>query len=170
MSNAFAIHCCKRSPRRTIPESLNIKPYLPAEYRTVIISRFLRITKERNGMSTQRPKKRRKMNHQLLVRSSSHLSFNLTVVSEAESRRKTYSHNKVRTSLQDRTLDSMFPIVNPSQIEGSSSRTAASVLSTGMTKAREIKESECILTSVQNLRHSVVKGKHRRSCLLVFGL
>ncbi|PBK94630.1 DNA binding protein [Armillaria gallica] len=80
---------------------------------------------------------------------------------EAESRRKTYSHNKVRTSLQDRTLDSMFPIVNPSQIEGSSSRTAASVLSPGMTKAREIKESECILTSVQNLRHSVVKGKHR---------
>ncbi|KAK0204070.1 histidine kinase-like ATPase [Desarmillaria ectypa] len=84
-----------------------------------------------------------------------------TLVSEVESRRKTYSHNKVRASLQDRTLDSMFPIVNPSQIEGSSSRTAASVLSPGMTKAREIKESECILTSVQNLRHSVVKGKHR---------
>ncbi|KAK0446015.1 histidine kinase-like ATPase [Desarmillaria tabescens] len=81
--------------------------------------------------------------------------------SQAESRRKTYSHNKVRTSLQDRTLDSMFPIINPSQIDGSSSRTATSVLSPGMTKAREIKESECILTSVQNLRHSVVKGKHR---------
>ncbi|KAK0496296.1 histidine kinase-like ATPase [Armillaria luteobubalina] len=79
---------------------------------------------------------------------------------EPESRRKTYSHNKVRTSLQDRTLDSMFPIANPSQIDGSS-RTAASVLSPGITKAREIKESECILTSVQNLRHSVVKGKHR---------
>ncbi|KAG7446826.1 DNA mismatch repair protein MutL [Guyanagaster necrorhizus] len=79
---------------------------------------------------------------------------------QAESRKKTYSHSKVRTSLQDRTLDSMFPIINPGQIEGPSG-TAENVLSPGMTKTRGIKESECILTSVQNLRHSVGKGKHR---------
>ncbi|CDO70633.1 hypothetical protein BN946_scf184748.g31 [Trametes cinnabarina] len=36
--------------------------------------------------------------------------------------RKVYSHHKVRTSMKDRTLDSMFPVIHPSQRTGSGDR------------------------------------------------
>ncbi|KAE9385345.1 hypothetical protein BT96DRAFT_960757 [Gymnopus androsaceus JB14] len=71
---------------------------------------------------------------------------------------KVYSHNKVRTSLQDRTLDSMFPVVNPSQIGDSS---ADPNLSQSFSRYREVKESECFLTSVIGLRKRLEKGKHK---------
>ncbi|KAJ7889722.1 histidine kinase-like ATPase [Mycena leptocephala] len=73
--------------------------------------------------------------------------------------KKTLSQYKVRTSLQDRTLESMFPVVNPTRIEGVSS---AKGKSADTSKSREIKESECILTSVKRLRQNAIKGKHKQ--------
>ncbi|KAI0938628.1 hypothetical protein AcW1_001690 [Taiwanofungus camphoratus] len=79
-------------------------------------------------------------------------------------KRKTLSQHKVRTSLQDRTLDSMFPVVNPSQqltnnvVLGDSSADSAAHITP---KTREIKESECYLTSVCNLRQAINREKHR---------
>ncbi|KAF9018152.1 hypothetical protein BDZ89DRAFT_1074184 [Hymenopellis radicata] len=78
---------------------------------------------------------------------------------QAESRKKVSSHLKVRTSLKDRTLDSMFPIMNSSQIGGSSRDRETEKAETS--QSRDIKESECILTSVQTLRKNAIKGKHR---------
>lgn len=96
------------------------------------------------------------------------------------SKPKVYAHYKVRTSLNDRTLDSMFPIANPStQLDAPSqapskyrsqpSRTQAptptqSAVASDTTSggSRNIKESECFLTSVQTLRKEVLKAKHRQ--------
>ncbi|KAG5645503.1 hypothetical protein DXG03_005913 [Asterophora parasitica] len=81
-------------------------------------------------------------------------------VSESDSKKKTLSQHKVRTSLKDRTLDSMFPIVNPAQVSKSSTHGhQKDFLST--LKSRDVKESECNLTSVVNLRQKTTKGKHR---------
>lgn len=92
------------------------------------------------------------------------LSADLFVVG-IENKKRTYSQHKVRTSLQDRTLDSMFPVVNPAQLEKSS--TNPSDTQVPPSKSRDIKESECFLTSVQDLRKSLVKGKHRRAFTIV---
>ncbi|KAJ4468792.1 histidine kinase-like ATPase [Lentinula aciculospora] len=73
--------------------------------------------------------------------------------------KKIYSHNKVRTSLQDRTLDSMFPVVNPSQIGKGPADSHSS--SQPQHRSKEVKESECFLSSVTNLRNRIVKGKHK---------
>ncbi|KAJ7512062.1 histidine kinase-like ATPase [Mycena galericulata] len=75
--------------------------------------------------------------------------------------KKTLSQYKVRTSLQDRTLESMFPVANPSQIEGRPGSSSKGK-STDTSKSREIKESECILTSVKNLRQNAIKRKHKQ--------
>lgn len=83
----------------------------------------------------------------------------------AQEKKKTYSYQKVRTSLKDRTLDSMFPVRNPTQIqdEDPSGKGKGKALAEGTsTLRREIKESECLLTSVKNLRQNVTKLKHRR--------
>ncbi|KAH6909546.1 DNA binding protein [Coprinopsis sp. MPI-PUGE-AT-0042] len=89
--------------------------------------------------------------------------------------KRTYSHHKVRTSVQDRTLDSMFPVVNPSQIPGAppgtqkyrtqGERTAEDtppVASDTSSRTHEIPESDCLLTSVQALRSAVTKAKHKQ--------
>ncbi|KAJ3885102.1 histidine kinase-like ATPase [Lentinula edodes] len=73
--------------------------------------------------------------------------------------KKVYSHHKVRTSLQDRTLDSMFPVVNPSQIGKGPAE--SNPQSRSLPRSREVKESECFLTSVTTLRTRIVKGKHK---------
>lgn len=83
-------------------------------------------------------------------------------VASASGPKKVYSHNKVRTSLHDRTLDSMFPVTNPSQIGKSPSANPNS-------RYREVKESECFLTSVISLRKRIAKGKHTCECFLPFG-
>lgn len=75
-------------------------------------------------------------------------------------KRKVYSQHKVRTSTQDRTLDSMFPLASQKEVASSSD------VGKTMTKGREIKESECLLTSVKDLRKKVQKGKHRRELLV----
>ncbi|KAG6831060.1 hypothetical protein H0H92_012983 [Tricholoma furcatifolium] len=76
--------------------------------------------------------------------------------------KKTLSQHKVRTSLKDRTLDSMFPVANPLQITKSSSQGKDQTESTtGTLRSRDIKESQCMLTSVVTLRQKIVKAKHR---------
>jgi DNA mismatch repair protein MLH1 len=76
-----------------------------------------------------------------------------------EVKKKTLSQHKVRTSLQVRTLDSMFPVPNPSRIDPAMKTDNPS---TGQQKSREVEESKCFLTSVKNLRQSLAKGKHTR--------
>ncbi|KAF8189866.1 histidine kinase-like ATPase [Mycena galopus ATCC 62051] len=75
--------------------------------------------------------------------------------------KKTSSQFKVRTSGQDRTLESMIPVLNPTHIERTSSAKGKSAAA-DTSKSREIKESECILTSVQRLRQNAIKGKHKQ--------
>ncbi|KAF9819424.1 hypothetical protein IEO21_02167 [Rhodonia placenta] len=82
-------------------------------------------------------------------------------------KKKVLSQHKVRTSLTDRTLDSMFPVISPSQQPGSDAATGttnrtAQEATPGTPRVREIKESECFLTSVRDLRQAVLKGRHRR--------
>lgn len=79
--------------------------------------------------------------------------------------KKTLSRHKVRTSLQDRTLDSMFPVISPAQQRpaGSDGSPGTSANTPPQARAvKEIKESQCYLTSVKNLRAAVGKGKHNR--------
>ncbi|KAH0581895.1 hypothetical protein H2248_011575 [Termitomyces sp. 'cryptogamus'] len=84
-------------------------------------------------------------------------------LSKASKLKKTLSQHKVRTSLKDRTLDSMFPVENPAHVASSSSQGKSQDESTGKTlKSREIKESVCFLTSVLDLRRKITKGKHRQ--------
>ncbi|KAG6909915.1 hypothetical protein DXG01_014435 [Tephrocybe rancida] len=75
--------------------------------------------------------------------------------------KKTLSQHKVRTSLKDRTLDSMFPVTNPAQVARSPSQGNQGESTAGTLRSRDVKESECYLTSVVNLRQKIVKGKHR---------
>ncbi|PCH44902.1 DNA mismatch repair protein MutL [Wolfiporia cocos MD-104 SS10] len=81
--------------------------------------------------------------------------------------RKTLSQHKVRTSLQDRTLESMFPVTSSQTAAngGSGSKAADFDDSSPVPnplKTREIKASECSLTSVQKLRRAIVQGTHRQ--------
>ena len=89
-----------------------------------------------------------------------------TYILVSEIKKKTLSHHKVRTSLQDRTLDSMFPVANPAQISGlNDSNTTRTDRPPNVSKSRDIGESECYLTSVKDLRDSVTENKHNRECL-----
>jgi DNA mismatch repair protein MLH1 len=84
-------------------------------------------------------------------------------------KKKIPSQHKVRISLQDRTLDSMFPVANPAQIPGSNDKNISKAdASPSVSKSKEIKESECFLTSVADLRKAVVKGKHTRGSPDIF--
>jgi hypothetical protein len=99
----------------------------------------------------------------LLLNPSSYLSDHGT-----EQPKKVYSHHKVRTSLADRTLDSMFPVLNSSQIASDQKKSSLPSTPTSQltSRYREIKESECFLTSVKSLRNALVKGKHKGGYLL----
>ncbi|OSD08103.1 DNA mismatch repair protein MutL [Trametes coccinea BRFM310] len=81
-------------------------------------------------------------------------------------KRKVYSHHKVRTSLKDRTLDSMFPVMHPSQRTGSSDGDSGlgtpGTPPTPRDRDKEIKESQCFLKSVKELRAAVVRAKHHQ--------
>ncbi|KAH0834783.1 hypothetical protein J3R83DRAFT_10384 [Lanmaoa asiatica] len=66
---------------------------------------------------------------------------------------KLYSQHKVRTSLHDRTLESMIPVLNPSRSDGDDVSNKAAGL-------RDIPESNCDLTSILELRKSVQKSVH----------
>ncbi|KIJ14511.1 hypothetical protein PAXINDRAFT_115810 [Paxillus involutus ATCC 200175] len=66
---------------------------------------------------------------------------------------KLYSQHKVRTSLHDRTLESMIPVTNPSRSDGGDASGNATAL-------RDIQESSCNLTSISELRQSVRKSVH----------
>ncbi|KAI0694214.1 DNA binding protein [Cytidiella melzeri] len=69
--------------------------------------------------------------------------------------KQTPSSHKVRTSKQDRTLDSMFPILNPSQAASSESCSPLASV-----KPPDIQLSECNLATVLQLREEVFTGKH----------
>ncbi|KAI0674398.1 DNA binding protein [Trametes maxima] len=79
-------------------------------------------------------------------------------------KRKVYSQHKVRTSLKDRTLDSMFPVAHPSQQIGSGDGgSSAGTPGTPPTlRDREVKESQCYLRSVRVLRDAVQKARHNQ--------
>ena len=92
--------------------------------------------------------------------------FILTPFRLAEAiKRKVYSQHKVRTSTQDRTLDSMFPLASQNTSLDVAMAEAPNTPSNALTRGREVKESECLLTSVKELRKKVQKGKHRRELL-----
>ncbi|KZS97086.1 DNA mismatch repair protein MutL [Sistotremastrum niveocremeum HHB9708] len=77
-------------------------------------------------------------------------------------RKSSAPQHKIRSSQQDRTLDSMFPIVNPSQSQ------TAPVIDVDMetpptpttTNLKDIPESQCYLASIQSLRAKILKSKH----------
>ncbi|PPR02265.1 hypothetical protein CVT24_011614 [Panaeolus cyanescens] len=80
-----------------------------------------------------------------------------------EGPKKVYSHYKVRTNVQDRTLDSMFPAASQSTQKASSTNMSAGASSPSVVgKPKEIPESQCFLSSVKKLRQQIVKGKHRQ--------
>ncbi|RDX54602.1 DNA binding protein [Lentinus brumalis] len=81
-------------------------------------------------------------------------------------KRKVYSYQKVRTSLKDRTLDSMFQVAHPSQRpsvgenqDGSAPPAPSQV---PVPKVKEIKESQCFLKSIKTLRAAVAKARHNQ--------
>lgn len=75
-------------------------------------------------------------------------------ISARPAAKKLTSQHKVRTSQQDRTLDSMFPIVNPS-LQGKDTGQKS-----GPVRVAEIKPSHCNLASVIELRDELSKVKH----------
>ncbi|KIM85752.1 hypothetical protein PILCRDRAFT_816958 [Piloderma croceum F 1598] len=83
-----------------------------------------------------------------------------SIAAVSDVKKKTLSQHKVRTSLQDRTLDSMFPVANPDQIHAADSSSIGADPPQNASKPKDIKESECYLTSVKYLRDSVTKRKH----------
>ncbi|KAH7882438.1 histidine kinase-like ATPase [Phlebopus sp. FC_14] len=66
---------------------------------------------------------------------------------------KVLSQHKVRTSLQDRTLESMIPVTNPLRSDANEPASKA-------IRLKEIKESECDLASIAELRHAMRKDIH----------
>ena len=82
--------------------------------------------------------------------------------------KKVLSQHKVRTSQKDRTLDSMFPVINPSQIDTGEVIESSSQddgRSGKRKRGAEIEVSECYLLSVRKLREELEKGKHQRKRL-----
>ncbi|KAJ8509480.1 hypothetical protein ONZ45_g8355 [Pleurotus djamor] len=78
--------------------------------------------------------------------------------------KKVASQHKVRVSLKDRTLDSMFPVRSQSQQQVSAADSVPLPPSqpSSPTKTRDIKESQCFLTSVNNLRNALNKRRHKQ--------
>lgn len=66
--------------------------------------------------------------------------------------KKVLSQHKVRTSLQDRTLDSMIPVTDPLRTESNEPATAI--------RLQDIKESTCHLASIAELRRLATKRTH----------
>ncbi|KAI0711182.1 DNA mismatch repair protein MutL [Cerioporus squamosus] len=81
-------------------------------------------------------------------------------------KRKVYSYQKVRTSLKDRTLDSMFQVAHPSQRpsvgEGQDGAAPPAASQVPVPKVKEIKESQCFLKSIKTLRAAIAKARHNQ--------
>jgi len=82
----------------------------------------------------------------------------------ASLKKKALSQHKVRTSVADRTLDSMFPLA-PSSTPVADTSNVGERSPSG--REREISESICHLSSVHGLREQVVKEKHQREWVFV---
>ncbi|EKM56943.1 uncharacterized protein PHACADRAFT_119030 [Phanerochaete carnosa HHB-10118-sp] len=74
--------------------------------------------------------------------------------------KKPAPNHKVRTSQQDRTLDSMFPVYTPSQRPSIGDANLGQTQKTVVVKVPEIVVSECNLASVMRLRQEVEDVKH----------
>ncbi|THH13620.1 hypothetical protein EW146_g6622 [Bondarzewia mesenterica] len=84
-----------------------------------------------------------------------------TTAATTSNKKKVLSQHKVRTSVADRTLDSMFPVASQSPIpcaDGDASPTIAQVRE----KERVVKESVCYLDSIKRLRKNVIDQTHER--------
>ncbi|TCD68743.1 DNA mismatch repair protein [Steccherinum ochraceum] len=79
--------------------------------------------------------------------------------------KKILSQHKVRTSQKDRTLDSMFPVMAPSQVTGQGGAPVSQDDDTPpvrtQRKIKEIERSECYLMSVRELREEITKSQHQ---------
>ncbi|KAG9025968.1 DNA mismatch repair protein [Tulasnella sp. JGI-2019a] len=67
--------------------------------------------------------------------------------------KKALPQHKIRTSMMDQTLDSMFAINDPSKVLSSED-------APGARKREDIPESQCILSSIKDMRNDVLKKKH----------
>lgn len=74
------------------------------------------------------------------------------VIVDTSRAKKLSSQHKVRTSVQDRTLESMLPMSNTSRSDAGNSGKAL--------RLGEVKESKCDLTSIVQLRGSIMKNIH----------
>jgi len=77
--------------------------------------------------------------------------------------KKPLPQHKVRTSLADRTLDSMFAVVptaDDKTSQGIGSSTTPQIQQMVARKKDDIIESECFLSSIQSLRKSVLQNRH----------
>jgi len=74
--------------------------------------------------------------------------------------KKVLSQHKVRTSLQDRTLDSMIPVTDPLRTESDEPVTAI--------RLRDIKESTCHFASIAELRRLATKRIHHGELCIFF--
>ena len=78
-------------------------------------------------------------------------------------------NHKVRTSQSDRTLDSMFPVLPPSQRPSIEEAEPGQTQQAPPVKVPEIAVSECILASVLRLREEVERVKHEGRFLTLGG-
>ena len=83
------------------------------------------------------------------------------------------SQHKVRSSQQDRTLESMFPVVHPAArgVSDDDGSDEVAIVEDDIveveeprssSKVKDIPESQCYLTSVSDLRQETLAGKHNR--------
>jgi DNA mismatch repair protein MLH1 len=101
-----------------------------------------------------------------------YFSINLTsiMLRVAAQMQKVYSQHKVRNSQQDRTLESMFPVVHPATqgvADDSDDEKEAEAIDleeaediSKQLKVRDIPESACYLSSVVELRQEITSQKH----------
>jgi DNA mismatch repair protein MLH1 len=78
-------------------------------------------------------------------------------------KKKVASQHKVRTSAADRTLDSMFPVVNPAHrvTEEETANEQDDKVTNKARQVSDIKETVCFLASVQRLREATGKTRHQ---------
>lgn len=74
--------------------------------------------------------------------------------------KKPAPNHKVRTSQQDRTLDSMFPVLAASQRPSTNDMDSGQTQKAVVVKVPEIVTSECNLASVMRLREEVERVRH----------
>ncbi|EIN08836.1 DNA mismatch repair protein MutL [Punctularia strigosozonata HHB-11173 SS5] len=112
------------------------------------------------------------------------LVISLITIASTAAKKKVASQHKIRTSMQDRTLDSMFSVAGPSQppsthltktrsqyhrgdegddaidVDADQPPSTAPTPTATVHRRHEIKETECWLSSIAALRQAVQKDRH----------